>query len=282
MVFFIAYSFPADQNRDCTKFLESYDCFVPSTSTSRTRYVSLCRGTRASRAVLSLKAKLIGKRCFANALDEKQLRIALIGMSNCGKSFRARGLSLDFGFSTLSVDELIERQIKPELQAMGCYGTEGIAKWMGFPYDPTFQEREARYLMHEERITRGIEVPTGTNFALDTTGSVVYLSKECLAMLRDQFLVVHLEATDDMLDSMREMYFISPKPVVWGSAFSMSAADGGNGEGALRRCYPELLRWRREKYHELADVSVSASVSLSPDIRTGRFMAILKSMLPDD
>lgn len=245
-----------------------------------------------------MTARLVSQDEFERQLRRQALRVALIGMSNCGKSYRSRQLEEHCGFAVFCVDDAIETAIKPELAAQGYAGISGLAKWMGFPFEPQFAANEARYLQYEEEITSSVQPQRGRNFALDTTGSVVYLSSATVAALREQYLVVHLEASDAMLADMTERYFATPKPVVWGPAFRMpqerrhgaAAADvragGGGGDvddagfAALRKCYPELLRWRRARYREMADVNVPAGASLSAEIDAGTFLERVRGQLP--
>ena len=235
---------------------------------------------RAQKGAFALRAKLLSQMQFDEALAQQRLRVAFVGMSNCGKSFRSTQLAEALGFQLSSVDAEIEKHLHTELQALGHQGIGGIAKWMGFPYEGHFREREARYLQLEEQLTSSASLPSAANFALDTTGSVVYLSESCRRQLSTVYLVVHLEATDEMLGEMIERYFQSPKPVIWGPLFSLQPEDEGDGQRALRRCYPHLLRWRRQRYRELADVNLAARVSLAPDIGPRAFMEHVRALLP--
>lgn len=220
------------------------------------------------------------KEEFDSLLSKGELQIAFVGMSNCGKSHRSNQLRVEHDFDVFCVDDEIERVIAPELQAMGYEGIEGLAAWMGFPTDDRFAENQGVYLQHEESITAGAQKKRkGRNFALDTTGSVVYLSEETRKALRDDFLIVHLEAADDMMLTMVENYFASPKPVVWGNSFDRREDE--DAETALRRCYPRLLRERRKKYAELAHVTIPGTVSLDRNICCNEFLRHLRdSFLP--
>eukprot|EP00741_Cyanophora_paradoxa_P003924 tig00000737_g3817.t1 len=213
---------------------------------------------------------------FDVMLRENRLPIAFVGMSNTGKSFRSSQLAAAHGFHLVCIDDQIEQNIGPELEALGYSGIEGMAKWMGFPSDPTFKEKEDRYLYWENKLTAGVEMPSPmSNFCVDTTGSVIYLPEETLAGLRHRFLVVHFEATDDVLHEMIERYFEVPKPVIWGPKFDME--KGESTEAALRRCYPELLAWRRERYRELAHVNISSSVSSGRSVSLDDFLSHIRT-----
>lgn len=215
---------------------------------------------------------------FDDRLSRGALHLAFIGMSNCGKSYRSNQLCEGYDFSVLCVDDEIERAISPHLSANGYKGIEGLAKWMGFPTDEHFQQNQAIYLQHEEAITSSVQQnkPDG-NFVLDTTGSVIYLSGDTRRSIKDSFLVIHLEASDDMLQTMVQDYFASPKPVVWGDAFDRYERE--SAEDALRRCYPKLLRERRERYAKLAHLTIPGVVSRDWDVDCNEFVEYLRSLL---
>lgn len=216
-------------------------------------------------------------RDFDNKLINGTLAVCFVGMSNCGKSHWSWQLRDHYGFNLLSVDRHIESGLEPILRADGHVGIEGLAAWMGFPTDDRFALNQATYLELEEQITGEASPSAGKNSVLDTTGSVVYLSKETRERLITNYLVVHLEAGDELLAVMTDNYFKTPKPVVWGDAFNR--ADGESPDDALRRCYPSLLKERRKKYAEMAHVTIPASVSLDRAMNTKKFIEELRSRL---
>jgi len=176
-----------------------------------------------------------------------------------------------------SVDEEIEEAILPELEALGFKGIEGMAQWMGFPYEDRFKKNEKKYLGIEETITASVDPEEGKNFVLDTTGSVIYMPRPILQSLRQKYLVVHFLASDDMVSEMIENYFKTPKPVSWGDSYNQM--DGEDGDKALRRCYPDLLATRRKQYEQLAHVSIPAETTLSYDISCDDLLEITADLL---
>jgi hypothetical protein len=222
----------------------------------------------------------ISPQSFDNQVLDRSLRICFVGMSNCGKSHWSNALKNECDFELLSVDEEIERAIEPDLRELGYSGIDGMAEWMGFPTDNRFEKNQKTYLTYEEAITAAACDALSSkvnNYVLDTTGSVVYLSEGTLQAVTSGFLVVHLAASDDMLDKMTDNYFATPKPVVWGNCFNRK--DGEDPETALRRCYPKLLQERRTRYAKLADVSVPAAVSLSRELDLKKFMDYIRLQL---
>lgn len=217
----------------------------------------------------------------ASEFDEREssssLAICFVGMSNCGKSYWSQQLKRKRGFHVVSVDEEIESAIKPELSALGYAGINGMAEWMGFPSDNRFAKNQSVYLGYEESITARTSPQEGSNSVLDTTGSVIYLKSKTLGRIRSKYLIVHLEASDDMLEFMTKNYFEMPKPVVWGDAY-LPLVDEEPVQ-AMRRCYPNLLRERRKKYAALAHVTVPATLSLSRKMKLDEFLQCVKSGL---
>lgn len=214
---------------------------------------------------------------FDKLVSSDALPVCFIGMSNCGKSHWSYQLHDTLEFDLFSVDDHIEDSLKDILSQEGHVGISGLANWMGFPSDAQFAKHQAIYLAAEESITAGAAVPEGRNCVLDTTGSVVYLTDAVRNLLMKHYLVIHLEASDDLLDVMTENYFQTPKPVVWGDAYNRQ--DGETVDEALRRCYPNLLKERRDRYARMAHVTIPAATCLST--RTVKaFLNELRSRLP--
>ena len=219
----------------------------------------------------------LGRVEFDSLLESRALPLCLIGMSNCGKSHWTNALVSNHGFAHMCVDDEIERAFEPELTALGYAGIADMARWMGYPADERFVTNEARYLQIEEDVTSRVIPATDSNFVLDTTGSVVYLSPSTLNYLQERFFIVHLAANDGILDSLRTSYFKSPKPVVWADAYNQLPDE--SSMDALRRCYDGLLRERLKRYHALAHVSIPAKFSFSPDATVEQFLDLVRNAL---
>ena len=146
-----------------------------------------------------------------------------------------------------------------------------LAAWMGMPYEFGFSEREAAYLSGEKAALEHVISHVGDeNTVIDTTGSVVYLPKELLRRLKEISTVVYLVASDEQIVKMTETFFSTPKPLVWGQVFGLRS--GENNEQALRRCYSELLRWRRDRYEALADMTIGYEKSHDSACTSDRFL----------
>lgn len=177
-------------------------------------------------------------------------RLAFVGMSNVGKSYRSRVLHNELGFVWFNVDEGIQKEL-------GFASMEDISTWLGHPTDETYEEREANYLELENALTRNASMQTdGKNLVFDTTGSVVHLEEKTLTVLRENCVVVHLDVGDDSLEELVSRFFETPKPVAW--CGHLSRQPNENPKESLRRCYPKLLEFRLSNYRKLAHVNIPA------------------------
>lgn len=177
-------------------------------------------------------------------------RLSFIGMSNGGKSYRARVLRDQSGFILYSVDDEIIKQ-------MGFRDMDEISAWMGYPSSPGYAEREAQYLELEGKFTKQAAMKThGRNLVFDTTGSVAQLDKKVLEALDENTLIVHLDVGENALPTLMERFFKEPKPVAWGEFFTMQ--PGESEEAALRSSYPTLLNERLSRYRALAHLNIPA------------------------
>lgn len=203
---------------------------------------------------------LISAAKFDELFKGNKLRISVIGMSNVGKTRRAKSLVADpsLNFLWLNCDDLVEAKLQPYLEGKGFKGVNGVAAWMGQPYEQRYPETQRLFLKFEEEAMSEIDYGIAKNVLVDTTGSVIYLSPSALQRLKDSTLIVYLEATDDIKKLLFERYVSNPKPVVWGGSFSRN--NGETGMEALKRCYPKLLEYRAARYGELADVAIPHSV----------------------
>jgi len=190
---------------------------------------------------------LLTQNQFDQKFKDNKLRLAFIGMSNIGKSFRAQELKKEKNFSYISIDDGINKELNFKTE-------EDTAKWLGFPYKNTFKERQKKYLQLEDLLTRNINIPQNNNFIADTTGSAIYLSNETHKFLKDNFLIIHFEIPQNLLNAMIEKYFSRPKPIIWGNICNKQ--ENETDEETLKRCYPKLLDFRTKKYQALADISI--------------------------
>lgn len=186
---------------------------------------------------------------------------SFIGMAGVGKSFWSDRLEREKGYQKYSCDELIEKELAPELALLGYKGTSGLSSWMGQPYDERYSVNSCRYLELEAKVfgnsLKKVENNKNKNIVVDTTGSVVYLPLELLRKLKQLTKIVYLETPEFVVRKMINLYLIDPKPVIWGNLYR--PLSGEDKMETLKRCYPELLKYRINLYNKLADVKVDYS-----------------------
>lgn len=188
---------------------------------------------------------------FDAHVASRTLRAAFVGMSNGGKSYRSRVLRDEEGFLWYHVDDEIQA-------ALGFDDIEGIASWLGYPGDERYTEHERAYLELENRFTRNASMQAnGQNLVFDTTGSVVHLEPDTLALLRENTLVVHLDVGDSSLEELIQRFYTEPKPVAWCGYYH--EGQGETTEAAIQHSYPGLLAERLKRYRELAHMSIPVS-----------------------
>ncbi len=202
-------------------------------------------------------------------IADNSLRIAFVGMSNVGKSYRSKVLRDQSGFDWYQVDKEI-------IKSLGFSGMEEIAEWLGLPDSPTYEERERIYLDSESKHTKVDFLDTDRNLVFDTTGSVIYLEKPTTEWLQENCLIVNLEAGEEYIHTMIRKFFEQPKPVVWNGMYVQKERE--SQKETLERCFPVLLRDRLEKYRAMAHVNVSADDLY--DKSGSETIAIIRSHLP--
>ena len=188
------------------------------------------------------------------------MRISFVGMSNAGKTYWSKQLEKT-GFKRYGCDDFIEAKLLPQLVKHGYKGTDGISRWMGQPYESHYIEASKTYLKLEKEAMQHIftlvkaDLRNDTDrIVIDTTGSLIYLNRPILQTLNALTRVVCLDTPTSALTEMYTNYISDPKPVIWGNAFSKKAEE--TNLEALKRCYPELLNFRIQKYKKIVDISL--------------------------
>jgi len=187
------------------------------------------------------------------------MHIALIGMSNIGKTHWADRLVAEHGFVKIDCDLMVEQRLGPELQQHGYAGIQEVAKWMGQPYAPQYPDTSQKFIECERDTMQNViaqlrATPIEKTYVVDTTGSVIYQDNKILEEMRSLARVVYFEASPAHRQELFKRYMEEPKPVVWGDAFSRN--PGENDLQALERCYPLLLESRARRYEKLTHVTI--------------------------
>lgn len=203
--------------------------------------------------------------------------ISLIGMSGTGKSHWSMKMS-EFGFRRFCCDDLITEKLVSELKRSDGTSMD-LGEWMGFPFDPGYEEREARYLACEMEVLGEVldwiekNAQNAENIVIDTTGSVIYTGDVLLKRMKALTRVVHFVTPVEVRDALLQKYVAKPRPVLWRGLFNRGA--GESVEDALKRCYYGLLNIREELYCTLADVKVDFFTRRDPEFSIPDFLDLL-------
>jgi shikimate kinase len=201
--------------------------------------------------------------------------ISLVGMSGSGKSYWSKRLS-ESGFRHFCCDDAIAAKLSSGLSEKND-SIEALGCWMGFPFEPHYKEREARYLACEvevmiqilDELAEAQDHPE-MNVVVDTTGSVIYTGEEILRGLRDFTTVVHLSTPQEIQKLMLENYISARRPILWRKLFIKKSAE--TNDQALARCYPQLLASREAEYENLAHVTIDYYRHRSGEFRIEDFL----------
>lgn len=190
---------------------------------------------------------------FERRYAEGCLRIALVGMSNIGKSYTGMRLATAFDFELIEVDKLIWEQL-------GHNDMDAFAAWQGQPYSDGYEDREAESKRLESDATRKALDRDVGNAILDTTGSVIYTDKSVQENLIKDWYVIHISASDDAVDRLKVQYFKQPKPLMWNGHYSCKPGQDPNE--AILESYPKLLASRAKDYAAISDATIGSDVIL--------------------
>ncbi len=196
------------------------------------------------------------------------MNIALIGMSNIGKTRWSRRLANSYSYNHVECDMLVEQKLGNELTRLGYSGIHDVAKWMGQPYEPRYAETSRKYLECERAVMLETFDRLDASFGqkpsvIDTTGSVIYTGDDVRVLLKAKTRIVYFEASAGHAEQLFQRYMASPKPVIWGDMFNQHQNE--TREQALQRSYPQLLASRAQQYQQLADVVIPFEIHKKPD-----------------
>ncbi|WP_026940572.1 shikimate kinase [Hellea balneolensis] len=207
---------------------------------------------------------------FDDKYAEGRLKLAFIGMSNIGKSYTAMRLAVRYDFNLIEVDKII-------WENLGHDSMEAFAQWQGHPYTKGYAEREAESIALETRATREALQTTVQNPMIDTTGSVIYTDETVLNTLRKEFYIVYIEAKLEHLERLKTQYFKQPKPLIWAGHYKK--IDGKSKTDSILDAYPNLLISRGKSYAKLADITLTSTMILDPDVTIETIFSALKPAL---
>ena len=205
-------------------------------------------------------------------MSKNSLRLALIGMSNIGKSYWSLQLE-KIGYKRFCIDDMIAH--KASLKDV-----TDMARRLGQPWSSGFAEREKLYLAWEnqavlEALSEMEQIDPEIPVVIDTTGSMFYTEQSTIDRLVQATKVVYLIAPEHVQQKMLQKYIDNPKPVIWNGMFTRKPYET-IGE-ALARSYAELLSYRSRIYSQYADVVVGYDHRFSPDYTIAQFLSEINS-----
>lgn len=188
--------------------------------------------------------------------------LGLIGMSGVGKTVWSHKFAAA-GYECLHCDDLIADKLRAE-GAVVDGSVYDLGRWMGFPFDARYKEREAHYLAYEAEVLGDIAASLehsrvqDRRLVIDMTGSAIYVAPAILSALRRRATIVYLAAAPAQYDQLLQAYRATPRPVIWNGLFLPQPHE--DHEIALVRCYGDLLRSRAALYESLSDITLDPAL----------------------
>lgn len=210
--------------------------------------------------------KLSSKQ-FLSKLNDGELKLAFVGMSNIGKTFLAKKISEAYNMNLIEVDKKI-------WESLGFDDMEDFADWQGHPYEEGYKEREKELIELEGNATKKSVENAEGNSLLDTTGSVIYIDPAIRRSIKEKFYVVHIKAETSDLERLKWEYFDNPKPLIWRNHFR-PRADRTDRENIFE-CYPKLLMSRAKEYAPMADATITSRAALDETLTAEEIIMMLK------
>ncbi len=206
------------------------------------------------------------------------MHLGFMGMAGIGKSYWAARFA-EAGFTCFHCDDMIASHLRTEL-GEDMVTVHDLGDWMGFPFQPEFAQKEARYLDLERQTLRQIvQILADNNGAdrrcvVDMTGSAVYVGEDLLHELRQHMTIVYFGVSQEAHAHLLQEYIARPRPVLWQGIYD------GNGneppEITLARCYPQLIAHRSQLYEAWCDVKLDYEVHRRPGLTVEEFLEQVK------
>jgi len=196
--------------------------------------------------------------------------LAIIGMSNSGKTYWSKKLEKEKGYYYFGCDDYIQKKLN--FKSM-----EDLSCWLGFPYEKNYQKNSQLYLQYEkeavEMALKLIENNKNKKIVIDTTGSIVHLPLYYLKKISSAAKIVYLKIEKQAVKKMVDLYFNNPKPVIWGDFFK-EEKDKSPIEN-LKESYPHLLNFRQKRYQKFAHIILDSFQIRNNNFSTDDFLKMI-------
>lgn len=208
------------------------------------------------------------------------MKISLIGMSNVGKTYWSTKIE-KMGYKRIGCDDLVEIELKKMFHDPDLINISNVSEWLGQPYEKRYLKNSKIYLKIEEQVVKNFiydiqnRILVDKNIVLDTTGSLIYLNKKVLNLLKKHTTIVLLDIPDESNKQIYERYIKNPKPLIWGNIFRKSESQTYNE--ALAECYPKLLKYRNTIYRNYANIKLDYRLITNPNFSTNEFLRLCRN-----
>lgn len=203
--------------------------------------------------------------------------LTLIGMSGIGKSYWSRKLEQD-GFIRFGCDDLITVHLA---QMLGYDNPADfdMHAWVGYPDETTHAERAIEYLQAEESVLKNIinyleNAKPEEKIVIDSTGSIVYMKPELIRRLQELTHLVYLDISPDDLDKMLTFYLQNPVAIMWNGYFRPYPEEPRLK--TFERCYPLLIQSRKQKYREMAQLTIPPEIHRVQEASVEKILGYIK------
>jgi shikimate kinase len=195
-------------------------------------------------------------------------------MSGAGKTFWASQLAAH-GCTVFDCDALIATKLQP-LAGLASDSQAEIGRWLGFPDQAGFQQREALFLACEMDILRDVMAHASacaaahTTSVIDTGGSVIYADPALLQRLQQCSTMIYLRVHAARYQEMLHAYLEHPRPLIWQGLFQQAPDE--SRAAAFQRCYPQLIRHREQLYEQYSAVALEYDDYRRPTLTVEYFL----------
>lgn len=197
--------------------------------------------------------------------------ITLIGMSTVGKSYWSAKF-VEAGFERLDLDEMIKKRFEDYVGSPQTYLSMG--KWLGFPDDEGFDEREQKLKQIEAEVlcdvTLMLKNRDKKRLIIDTGGSLVYAPPQYWQNFKQFVKVIYLKMDKKQYQGRIDLYLQEPRFMLWNNQFKSRV--GESRYESYLRCYANLLGEREQFYEKYADFELAYEVHRNPAMTVNYFI----------